>query len=314
MARTDNVENTPVDAEAIQEQLRKENEYIIKNKRVRRQSRRRTIIIILLVFLLIMAVLAGVTYSLMQFVEDSNFRVSVSHTDAAVLSLSKDYNFTNPTSVLDVSAPQNMDNCTLCNYIDQKILDIYNTDGSYKGEGTKEYFIATTFYLKNTGRNEINYREIISLDRAMKDMDKAIRVMVIKDIEPPDDEQYGTITVYAAAKCDAAGNTLTDEEGNPLREEVVPPGGTMSAYIPENIIDYQKFDFNEEDIREDGVWMAKNFADESYVINNVAEPALQPGQIIKYTIVIWLEGQDAQCVDDILGGQVKLAVEFALDQ
>ncbi|MBO7390667.1 MAG: hypothetical protein J6U39_04395 [Clostridia bacterium] len=314
MARTDNVENTPVDAEAIQEQLRKENEYIIKNKRVRRQSRRRTIIIILLVFLLIMAVLAGVTYSLMQFVEDSNFRVSVSHTDAAVLSLSKDYNFTNPTSVLDVSAPQNMDNCTLCNYIDQKILDIYNTDGSYKGEGTKEYFIATTFYLKNTGRNEINYREIISLDRAMKDMDKAIRVMVIKDIEPPDDEQYGTITVYAAAKCDAAGNTLTDEEGNPLREEVVPPGGTMSAYIPENIIDYQKFDFNEEDIREDGVWMAKTFADESYVINNVAEPALQPGQIIKYTIVIWLEGQDAQCVDDILGGQVKLAVEFALDQ
>ena len=314
MARTDNVENTPVDAEAIQEQLRKENEYIIKNKRVRRQSRRRTIIIILLVFLLIMAVLAGVTYSLMQFVEDSNFRVSVSPTDAAVLSLSKDYNFTNPTSVLDVSAPQNMDNCTLCNYIDQKILDIYNTDGSYKGEGTKEYFIATTFYLKNTGRNEINYREIISLDRAMKDMDKAIRVMVIKDIEPPDDEQYGTITVYAAAKCDAAGNTLTDEEGNPLREEVVPPGGTMSAYIPENIIDYQKFDFNEEDIREDGVWMAKTFADESYVINNVAEPALQPGQIIKYTIVIWLEGQDAQCVDDILGGQVKLAVEFALDQ
>ena len=314
MARTDNVENTPVDAEAIQEQLRKENEYIIKNKRVRRQSRRRTIIIILLVFLLIMAVLAGVTYSLMQFVEDSNFRVSVSHTDAAVLSLSKDYNFTNPTSVLDVSAPQNMDNCTLCNYIDQKILDIYNTDGSYKGEGTKEYFIATTFYLKNTGRNEINYREIISLDRAMKDMDKAIRVMVIKDIEPPDDEQYGTITVYAAAKCDAAGNTLTDEEGNPLREEVVPPGGTMSAYIPGNIIDYQKFDFNEEDIREDGVWMAKTFADESYVINNVAEPALQPGQIIKYTIVIWLEGQDAQCVDDILGGQVKLAVEFALDQ
>ena len=288
MARTDNVENTPVDAEAIQEQLRKENEYIIKNKRVRRQSRRRTIIIILLVFLLIMAVLAGVTYSLMQFVEDSNFRVSVSHTDAAVLSLSKDYNFTNPTSVLDVSAPQNMDNCTLCNYIDQKILDIYNTDGSYKGEGTKEYFIATTFYLKNTGRNEINYREVISLDRAMKDMDKAIRVMVIKDIEPPDDEQYGTITVYAAAKCDAAGNTLTDEEGNPLREEVVPPGGTMSAYIPENIIDYQKFDFNEEDIREDGVWMAKTFADESYVINNVAEPALQPGQIIKYTIVIWL--------------------------
>ena len=314
MARTDNVENTPVDAESIQEQLRKENEYIIKNKRVRRQSRRRTIVIILLVFLLIMAVLAGVTYSLMTFVEDSNFRVSVSHTDTAVLSLSKDYNFTNPTSVLDVSAPKNMDNCSLCNYIDQKILDIYNTDGSYKGEGTEDYFIATTFFLKNTGRKDVNYREIISLDRAMKGMDKAIRVMVIKDITPPNDPTYGTITVYAAPKCDAAGNTLTDEDGNPLREEVVPPGGEMTAYIPESILDYEDFKFNDEDIREDGVWMTKSFLDDNNVINNVAEPALQPGQIIKYTIVIWLEGQDEQCVDDILGGQVKLAVEFAIDE
>ena len=40
---------------------------------------------------------------------------------------------------------------------------------------------------------------------------------------------------------------------------------------------------------------------------------LDVGEIIKYTVVIWLEGQDEQCVDDILGGQVKLAVEFATE-
>ena len=97
-------------AEQIQEELRKENEYIIKNKRVRRQSRRRTLIIILLLFLLIIALLAGVTYAIMQFMDETNFRVSVSHTGTAWLSLSKDYDFTNPTSVLDVSAPKNMDN------------------------------------------------------------------------------------------------------------------------------------------------------------------------------------------------------------
>ena len=312
MAKTDNVEHTS--AEEVQEQLRKENEYIIKNKNVRRRSRLRTIIIILLVFLLIMALLAGVTYSLMQFVEDSNFRVSVSHTDTAVLSLSKDYNFTNPTSVLDISAPQNMDNCTLCNYIDHKLLDIYNTDGSYKGEGTKEYFIATSFFLKNTGRRDVNYREISSLDRTMKGMDKAIRVMVIKDIEPPDDEAYGVITVYAAPKSDESGEDLKDENGNVILEEVVPTGGTMTGYKPETIIDYDKFEFDPADIREDGVWMTKPFQGDGYVINNQAEPPLQVNQVIKYTIVIWLEGQDEQCVDDILGGQVKLAVEFAIDE
>ena len=311
MAKTDNVEQTS--AEQVQEALRKENEYIIKNKAVRRRARIRTIIIILLVFLLIMAILGGVTYSIMQFVEESNFRVSVSHTGTAWLSLSKDYDFTNPTSVLDVSAPQNMDNCTLCNYLDHKLNDIYYTDGSYEGEGTKEYFIATSFFLKNTGDAAVAYREIISLDRTMKGMDKAIRVMVIKDLETPSDDDLGTITVYAAPKCDAEGNTLYDEAGNPILEEVVPPGGSFSAYKPQTLAAYEGFKFNPEDIREDGVWMTKAFAGDGYVINNTAEPPLEPGQIIKYTVVIWLEGQDEQCVDDILGGQVKLAVEFATE-
>ena len=309
MAKTsDNMEKTS--AEQIQEELRKENEYIIKNKRVRRQSRRRTAIIILLLFLLVVSLLAGVTYAIMQFVDESNFRVSVSHTGTAWLSLSKDYDFTNPTSVLDVTAPKNMDNCTLCNYLDHKLLDIYNTDGSYKDEGTEDYFIATSFFLKNTGTEAIAYREIITLDRAMRGMDKAVRILVIKDIEPPDDETYGTITVYAAAKCDAEGNTLTDEHGNPLVEEVVPPGGTMRAYKPKTISDYEKFTFNDEDIREDGVWMTKAFIGDGFVVNSELYP-LNVGEVIKYTIVIWLEGQDEQCVDDILGGQVKLAVEFA---
>ena len=309
MAKTsDNIDKTS--AEKIQEELRKENEYIIKNKRVRRQSRRRTLIIILLLFLLVIALLSGVTYAIMQFVDDTNFSVSVSHTGTAWLSLSKDYDFTNPTSVLDVSAPKNMDNCTLCNYLDHKLLDIYNTDGSYKGEGTENYFIATSFFLKNTGNEAISYREIISLDRAMKGMEKAIRILVIKDIEPPDDESYGTISVYAAPKSDAEGNTLTDEEGNVLLEEVVPPGGTMTGYKPQTILDYEKFTFDPEDIREDGIWMTKAFLGDGYVVNSELYP-LNVGEVIKYTIVIWLEGQDEQCVDDILGGQVKLAVEFA---
>ena len=311
MAKTDNVESTPSNEE-LQEQLRRENEYIIKNKRVRRQSRRRTIVIILLIFLLIMALLAGAAYTIMQFVDETNFRVTVSHTGTAWLSLSKDYDFTNPTSVLDVTAPQNMDNCTLCNYIDHKLLDIYNTDGSYQGDGTKDYFIATSFFLKNTGNEDISYREIITLDRSMKGMDKAIRVMVIKDLEPPEDDDLGTITVYAAPKSDESGKTLTDENGDPLLEEVVPPGGAMRGYKPQGNLDYEGFSFNEEDIREDGVWMTKPFLGDGYVMNSELYP-LKVGQIIKYTIVIWLEGQDEQCVDAILGGQVKLAVEFATD-
>ena len=35
-----------------------------------------------------------------------------------------------------------------------------------------------------------------------------------------------------------------------------------------------------------------------------------PGDIIKYTIVIWLEGNDPECTDNLLGGEIKLHMEF----
>ncbi len=34
------------------------------------------------------------------------------------------------------------------------------------------------------------------------------------------------------------------------------------------------------------------------------------GDINKYTIVIWLEGNDPECTDNILGGEIKLSMDF----
>lgn len=36
----------------------------------------------------------------------------------------------------------------------------------------------------------------------------------------------------------------------------------------------------------------------------------RPGDINKYTIVIWLEGSDPECTDNILGGEVKIHMDF----
>lgn len=38
----------------------------------------------------------------------------------------------------------------------------------------------------------------------------------------------------------------------------------------------------------------------------------QIGEIDKYTIVVWLEGNDPECIDDIIGGRVKLAMHFQI--
>lgn len=36
----------------------------------------------------------------------------------------------------------------------------------------------------------------------------------------------------------------------------------------------------------------------------------QPGDLDKYTIVIWLEGNDPECTDNILGGEFKIHMDF----
>jgi hypothetical protein len=36
----------------------------------------------------------------------------------------------------------------------------------------------------------------------------------------------------------------------------------------------------------------------------------KPGDVTKYTVVIWLEGSDPDCTDNILGGEVKMYMDF----
>lgn len=46
------------------------------------------------------------------------------------------------------------------------------------------------------------------------------------------------------------------------------------------------------------------------VLLHMQEYDLQPQQMVKYTIVLWLEGWDIECVDQALGGRAKLALDF----
>ena len=35
---------------------------------------------------------------------------------------------------------------------------------------------------------------------------------------------------------------------------------------------------------------------------------LEPGKIDRYTILVWLEGKDPECIDDIIGGEMKMSM------
>ncbi|MFA5602993.1 MAG: hypothetical protein WDA21_04645 [Bacilli bacterium] len=49
-------------------------------------------------------------------------------------------------------------------------------------------------------------------------------------------------------------------------------------------------------------------SDEVVVMDHVA--SFKPGDIDKYTIVLWIDGGDPECTDNILGGEIKLHMAF----
>ncbi len=56
---------------------------------------------------------------------------------------------------------------------------------------------------------------------------------------------------------------------------------------------------------------AEYFVDETTIMKNEINN-FKPYQIKKFTVLVWLEGQDPDCVDSILGGRIKLRMLFSI--
>lgn len=55
------------------------------------------------------------------------------------------------------------------------------------------------------------------------------------------------------------------------------------------------------------------FYSDTQVMNNVTS-GFQPDDVDKYTVVIWLEGNDPECIDNIRGGVVKMSMNFKVQE
>jgi hypothetical protein len=51
------------------------------------------------------------------------------------------------------------------------------------------------------------------------------------------------------------------------------------------------------------------FESDTLVVRDHVEN-FRPGDIDKYTIIIWIEGNDPECTDNILGGEIKIHMDF----
>ncbi len=138
------------------------------------------------------------------------------------------------------------------------------------GEHNGDNYVAYTFYLKNTGTASYSYDYTLNISRATLNIDSAVRVRL-----------YFTPDYYKA-------ETDQINYGGAYTEYAKPK--TNGNGLPETEID--------------GTVMT-NFVS-SEVITNGRVDNFNPGDMAKITVVIWIEGDDPDCTDDLLGGQFKV--------
>ena len=194
----------------------------------------------------------------------------------------------NPTSYL---AGENVEDtpCASITYIAENVDEI---DGSHNG---RNYF-AYTFYIENTGKAPSDYYYEVRINSESKDVSRAAWVMLFVD---------GKMTFYARANDDGSSQTLPAREDN-TRGYLDPPFNDV-AKSPE--VQYEIIDQNKSE-REYYRLIALPFESDEVVTSDTR--AMQVGEVHKYTVVLWLEGDDPDCNNDLIGGHFGLEFNFKL--
>lgn len=218
------------------------------------------------------------------------------------LSLSDKETFENPTSYLALEKLDLFEENTYTNLPKQEILDNEDTPynvGSYtndKGESVMR-FLKYTFYVKNMGGKTAMYDLKVTLvdrnkatDGSERTLDDTLRIMIYEnDVTESTGQAYHTTGIFA--KESAEYNI--DKDGNRTRREFV----STYPYL------------NEED---DEHPLAQSFENSS-VVTTYTRGGFLEGQNRRYTLVVWLEGEDPQSEylrDAPVGASIKLGVEI----
>ncbi len=166
------------------------------------------------------------------------------------------------------------------------LSDLPKDIDEYDGTRNGARYVAYSFYIRNDGNVVDSYEYVLHMSDSSRDADLAVWCMLFED---------GHQIIYADASAD----------GDPERiwGYKIPPFYNL-AYDPANQY-YQKA----ED--KDGRWGIQTtpFESRDVVVRGIVTD-IEPGEIHRYTVVLWVEGYDPECTDSILDGYAKYYMEF----
>ncbi len=156
------------------------------------------------------------------------------------------------------------------------------------GEGSHnlDNVVVYTYWIRNAGEETVDYDWYLVLNSVTKQLNDAVWLMVFDE---------GKQTVYSAPIAETGeAEHLSGYDSPPLYAQAANP-------------DEQYYK------NEDGAWGIKTtpYLQERLVGMGTVED-FKPGDKHKYTVAIWVEGDDPECTNDIMGAHAGYAMKFTL--
>ncbi len=166
------------------------------------------------------------------------------------------------------------------------IQDLPDNLDDAEGSHNLDNVVAYTYWVRNAGDVAVDYDWYLVLNSVTKELNRAVWIMIYDE---------GLQTVYSAP-VDETGEAehLSGYNEPPLYDQAANPDEQY----------YQT---------ESGKWGIKTtpYVQDRIVAKGTVEN-FQPDERRKYTVVIWVEGDDPECTNDILGSHAGYAMKYTL--
>ncbi|MBR5559102.1 MAG: hypothetical protein IKU72_02515 [Oscillospiraceae bacterium] len=200
--------------------------------------------------------------------------------------LSETADFANPTTVLFAVPAEDVP----CISVAQIGPEVDMIDGEHN-----ENYFAYTFYIRNEGENTVDYKWELSINQETQNLSSATWVALYEDgnliLYAEENKETGDIEALPPFYDDTRGYMAVPllEQDNPDQLEVVATQGRFTYYriLPEA------------------------FASENVVTRREMQE-VDPMEAHKYTVVMWIEGDDPDCTDDLIDGTMGVQMDFRL--
>ena len=258
---------------------------IIKNQKIRAASKRRTATTVITIFLLCALLLTGAVWGTIAFIDANSMRIVVDKSNVGDISISKTADFSSPATVLKMNGPEEMSNITY----DWILKDeLFGKEGDHHGDN----YIAYSFFIKNVSDSDILYKGSIVLNYVSKDIERAVRIVIIEDEEKA--------ACYAVTRSDGSPEYIAYDSDDKATQQPLPLGDSrldelLGSNVTTPFLSDEPKDSNVEVFESEDIFLAV-------------------GEVKKYTVLIWLEGSDSDCMDAIIGAKVNFEYNFRVTQ